>query len=659
VFRIDEIVPADPMHAEVVLHVRRLLRKEVRRKGQNAGNALAFLFGFPRDRHADARWNEAASSNHPFQAGALVAASLREISDGVVELGHDADHVSRCHQFLRERKDQDAVFAKFIATDLATLLELSKARELAVATSLDPDGNERPLPILIRGETGTGKELLAHAIHSITAQVAGRKAPFEVLHVAGMTADMLNDELFGHVRGAFTDAKEARSGRLELADGGTLLIDEVGDLPDAAQLRLLRFLQDQRVSRQGSDETKKLCVRVIAATWRNLDEEVTQHRFRLDLLHRLRAGSDLILPPLRERRNAFEQVVPDLLRLQGHAASPLISRSARDGLELHTWPGNLRELVGVLQQALAFADGDTVRLEHLPAHLQRRYLGIPIHDRALGFFWDELDGQQIDSAHASWRVAQVQRSLDSMEIPPSPAHAQVLKFLTFLDDTSDEHQKIVDATRRAATLAQGYAKRLKIAEYWRHLLTLELPGPVKTAVECQLDAVLTDNQQRQRDLEKVSSELILEQHPWLSMLNDILKSPLLREQRDGVMATFVAGFNLLRVVAPHAVDALRDAYKNGGLAGVRSRIAQAMSDEEDECPPSLAALRDRAPDSLTREDWQELAKLGSTAQIRRFTNYDPKTIKKYLAMYAIVPGSGASKTIDVEATSHGRLNDRK
>jgi len=103
---------------------------------------------------------------------------------------------------------------------------------------------------------------------------------------------------------------------------------------------------------------------------------------------------------------------------------------------------------------------------------------------------------------------------------------------------------------------------------------------------------------------------------------------------------------------------LRDAYKNGGLAGVRSRIAQVMSDEDDECPPSLAALRDRAPDALTREEWQELAKLGNVAAIRRFTNYDPKTIKKYLAMYAIAPGSGESKTIDVEVASHGRLNDR-
>src|SRR5690349_18698756 len=155
--RIGGIGPTDPLHAEIVLHVRRLLRKKVRRKDQDAGNALAFLFGFPRDRHADARWNDAASSNQPFQAGAVVAASLRGISDGVVELGHDADHVSRCHQFLRERKDQDAVFAKFIATDLATLLELSKARELAVATSPDPDGDERPLPILIRGERALEK----------------------------------------------------------------------------------------------------------------------------------------------------------------------------------------------------------------------------------------------------------------------------------------------------------------------------------------------------------------------------------------------------------------------------------------------------------------------------------------------------------------------
>ena len=303
-----------------------------------------------------------------------------------------------CLAFLKERKETDSHFTTIVATDLATLLELSKARRLPpLQTRVAEMETSDRCRFLIRGETGTGKELLARAIHRLAVDAGGAQdAPFEVLHVAGMSADMLNDELFGHVRGAFTDAKSERAGRLELAHGGTLLIDEVGDLPDAAQLRLLRFLQDQRVARQGTGADRQLRVRVIAATWRNLDDEVQQHTFRLDLLHRLRAGSDLVLPPLRERHGAFDEVVPDLLRMLGHVASPLMARSARDALELHDWRGNVRELVGVLQQALAFADGETLRVEHLPTHLQRRYLSVPLHQRAPGFLWDApLDRQRL------------------------------------------------------------------------------------------------------------------------------------------------------------------------------------------------------------------------------------------------------------------------
>lgn len=200
-YRIDEIVPEDPLRAEVVLHVRRLLRKAVRHRDNEGGAALALLFGFDRVSDMLARWAAAARDEHPFQAGAQIAAELRGASDGVVELGHDENHVRRCHAFLRERKEMDACFSSIVATDLATLLELSKARELAIASSRDTSGSQRPLPILIRGETGTGKELLARAIHELACASTSGDAAFEVLHVAGMSPDMLNDELFGHVRG--------------------------------------------------------------------------------------------------------------------------------------------------------------------------------------------------------------------------------------------------------------------------------------------------------------------------------------------------------------------------------------------------------------------------------------------------------------------------
>jgi transcriptional regulator with GAF, ATPase, and Fis domain len=652
-FRIDETVPNDPLQAEVVLHVRQLLRKMVRRRNDAAGAALGFLFGFPRDSDLAERWILAARSEQPFQAGAALAAELRNVRDGVVEFGHDEAHMRRCHQFLLERKHQDGCFSAIVATDLATLLELSKARELAVAKSTDVDGRQRPLAILVRGDTGTGKELVARAIHELATQASGETtAPFEVLHVAGMSSDMLNDELFGHVRGAYTDAKNARPGRLELADGGTLLIDEVGDLPDAAQLRLLRFLQDQRVSRQGTDTDRQLCVRVIAATWRNLDEDVLGHRFRLDLLHRLRAGSDLVLPPLRERRGAFDEVLPSLLHNLGHKASPLIARSARDALALHDWPGNLRELVGVLQQALAFADGETLRVEHLPTHLQRKYLSVPLYQRPLGYLCDELDGQRLDEVLADWRVAQVQASLDATPPPAaSDEAARVLKFLSFLDDTSEEHRDVKRAFERGTTLIQFHSKQLGIAEYWQKLLTADLHPSVRAAVELKLATLTRENDLRRSEVETLGSEMKLERHPWLSMLNDLQQSPLLREQPDSVMAAFLGVFNLLRVIAPGAIDAIRESYKNDGLSGVRARIIETLDEDDSGAPAEIEALRGRLPHELSVEDWKRVAQLPTMSAARRATDIDPKTINKYLARHGIVPLWAERKALDATGSA--------
>src|SRR5262249_45359374 len=147
-------------------------------------------------------------------------------------LGHDDEHISRCHAWLQQRKAEERAFDDIVATDLEMLLVLSNARDYATGHTPDaPGGSE--IPILIEGETGTGKELLARAIHDIWARGRAGSSGFHVVQVAGLPPDLINDELFGHVRGAFTGAHAERPGRLEESDGGTLLIDEIGDLPPA------------------------------------------------------------------------------------------------------------------------------------------------------------------------------------------------------------------------------------------------------------------------------------------------------------------------------------------------------------------------------------------------------------------------------------------
>jgi hypothetical protein len=270
--RIDERLPDSQLESEVVLHVRLHARRAVRRKDLGAPEALALLFGFGKD---DNEWAEAANAPDPLQAGAAHAQRLRGSTEAVVALGHDASHIEHCKRWLAARKKQDGVFDEIEASDLATLLELSKARDLAAAKAVDGRAGERYLPILIQGPTGTGKELLADALHRLWKAITNKPhGPFEVVHVGGMSADMINDELFGHAKGGFTGATADRVGRLEAADGGTLLIDEVGDLPPEAQVRLLRFLQTQEVSRIGENKVRQLSVRVVAATWHDLDKNV-------------------------------------------------------------------------------------------------------------------------------------------------------------------------------------------------------------------------------------------------------------------------------------------------------------------------------------------------------------------------------------------------
>ena len=216
--------------------------------------------------------------------------------------------------------------------------------------------------VLIQGETGTGKELVAHAIHRLSAR---SNRAMIVVNCASLPAALVESELFGREKGAFTGALTKQVGRFELADGSTLFLDEVGELPLEAQVKLLRVLQEGRFEHLGSPRTIHVDVRIIAATNRNLAEEVAQGRFRRDLYYRLNVFP-IHVPPLRERREDIPRLVWEFATEFGERMGKKIRRiSTRDmeALVAHPWPGNVRELRNVVEHALIVSNGDTLQLQ--------------------------------------------------------------------------------------------------------------------------------------------------------------------------------------------------------------------------------------------------------------------------------------------------------
>jgi len=217
--------------------------------------------------------------------------------------------------------------------------------------------------VLLRGESGTGKELVASAIHHYSRR-AGR--PFVAVSCAAIPATLLESEMFGHERGAFTDAKERRLGKLELAHGGTLYLDEIGDMPVELQTKLLRALQERTIERLGGQESIRIDVRVLAATNRDLEALMKEGRFREDLYYRLNVVT-VNLPPLRERRRDIPLLIEHLLaKYAGELGERGVAPEALDRLVGYDWPGNVRELENVVQRAMVMATSGIILPEHLP-----------------------------------------------------------------------------------------------------------------------------------------------------------------------------------------------------------------------------------------------------------------------------------------------------
>jgi DNA-binding NtrC family response regulator len=263
------------------------------------------------------------------------------------------------NQVLRDELTEQSGFEGIVGKSAGMQRVLTTARQVAASD----------IPVLIMGESGTGKELIARAIHYNSRR---RKKRLVALNCAGLSENILEDELFGHVKGAFTGAQSEREGRFEHADGGTLFMDEIGDMPAVMQAKLLRVLENGEIVRLGSNEPIKVDVRLISATNRDLDEMVAEKQFREDLFFRIK-GVTLILPPLRERR----EDIPLLIHyfLQEFAARynreiDGISPAAQQMLVAFSWPGNIRQLRTALENMVVLTQGKILGPESLPAEIQ-------------------------------------------------------------------------------------------------------------------------------------------------------------------------------------------------------------------------------------------------------------------------------------------------
>jgi len=225
--------------------------------------------------------------------------------------------------------------------------------------------------VLIQGETGTGKELVARMVHELSPR---RDGPFVVLSCSAFPQTLLEDEIFGHERGAFTDARTQKIGRFERANGGVLFLDDIDDMPVETQVKLLRVLQERTIERLGGEKTIRLDLRVVAATKVDLRTAVEDGEFREDLFHRIQI-IPILLPPLRARRGDIPLLLDHFLALHGRGRTYKVTPETRERLERHSWPGNVRELENAVRRAIAMAGSGSVLSEEnliLPAPAVRK-----------------------------------------------------------------------------------------------------------------------------------------------------------------------------------------------------------------------------------------------------------------------------------------------
>ena len=267
----------------------------------------------------------------------------------------------RLHRLQRENRE----LTRFWSEELALV---GQSPPMKALRALVERAAPSDVPIVVRGENGTGKELVARAIHELSGR---RSGPFVTLNCAAVPAELVESELFGHEKGAFTGAAERRRGRFEQADGGTLFLDEIGDMPAPMQAKLLRVLEDGRLSRVGGGSELRVDVRVLSATNRDIEAAIAEGRFREDLFYRINTLA-LRTPPLRERLEDVPELVTHFVSAQARRngwKQRAFSPAALAALAPHPWKGNVRELRNVVERILILSDSDPIAANDVRAAL--------------------------------------------------------------------------------------------------------------------------------------------------------------------------------------------------------------------------------------------------------------------------------------------------
>ncbi len=287
-------------------------------------------------------------------------------------------------ELLRLRASAPAPLEGMVGASPAFLSLVEVTRRIAAASRV---------PVLIRGESGTGKERVAQAIHNLSPRAAG---PWVTLNCSALTEGLLESEMFGHEKGAFTDAKTAKRGLLELADGGTLFLDEIGDLSPTLQPKLLRALETQTFRRVGGQKELQVDVRFVAATNRDLAAMVKAGTFREDLYYRLNVGS-IEMPPLRARTSDIlplaQHFIDDAARMM-NMPHPELDQRCCEFIEQYSWPGNIRELRNVMERAVILCSEGRIVPAHLPKEISRK-----TKDHAVGTDDETLSLGEVEKRH--------------------------------------------------------------------------------------------------------------------------------------------------------------------------------------------------------------------------------------------------------------------
>jgi PAS domain S-box-containing protein len=302
--------------------------------------------------------------------------------ENIVDITEDVEAERRSHPH-RQSKDISSLHNLVGASD--TMRELYEMIELA---------KDSTASVVIYGESGTGKELVAQAIHSLGKR---RSSPFIPVHCAALAESVLESELFGHVKEAFNGAISDRKGRFEEAHGGTIFLDEIGDLPLSIQMKLLRFLQEKEIVRVGDNKHLKVDVRIISATHKNLNKLIADGQFREDLFYRLNV-IPILVPSLRERKNDIPLLVDHFLNkfsLEERNAILKCNPQVMDILSSYEWPGNVRELENAIHFAFISCKGDTIEPNHLPEQIVKYVL---LGEKKAFTVDDIREKEQIESA---------------------------------------------------------------------------------------------------------------------------------------------------------------------------------------------------------------------------------------------------------------------